>query len=555
MAAPFDAIIVGSGFGGAVVACRLAERGWRVLVLERGRRWNPAEYPRAPSDAWIWDETHPEKSNGWIDLRVFGRMAVAQGAGVGGGSLIFANVVVDAPRETFDEGWPPEITFDELRPYYERVAAMLGAQQVPVGQRTQRFRLMEEAARSAGHGARVRPLPLAVTFDPEWHYDLPDPFSGSHSRPWTNDHGVLQGTCVHCGNCDIGCQVRAKNTLDVNYLARAERLGAQVRPLHRVRAIEPEQAGGYRVHVERIAEGRRVPAEERARVVVLAAGSLGSTELLLRSRDEFGMLPALGDRLGRGWSANGDFLTPARYGARAVSPTQGPTITGAIDFLDGSVGGSRFFIEDGGFPNLASNFVDPAGRRGRRTTLLGAPRASIALAATLARRRAPTALGFTAPLSAAGRAWGRFVGTADPLADVMPWFAQGVDAGDGRLYLGRQRLAPWRRRLRLAWNVRQSRAVMDAIVRMHCELSAASGGRPLVPLSWRLLSSLVTPHPLGGCGMGRSPADGVVDSGGAVFGYPGLYVADGAIVPRALGLNPSKTIAALAERIAALITA
>jgi len=112
---------------------------------------------------------------------MYGRMAVAQGAGVGGGSLIFANVVVDAPRDTFDEGWPPEITFDELRPYYERVGEMLGVQPLPPGQLTRRYRLIQEAARSTGQAARFRALPLAVTFDPAWHYGLEDPFSGRHS--------------------------------------------------------------------------------------------------------------------------------------------------------------------------------------------------------------------------------------------------------------------------------------------------------------------------------------------------------------------------------------
>lgn len=552
MSGAFDVIVVGSGFGGAVVACRLAERGARVLVLERGRRWRASEYPRGPDDAWIWDHRHPERRNGWIDFRWFGRMAVAQGAGVGGGSLIFANIVVDASPHAFAEGWPPEITFDEMRPFYERVGAMLDVHRVPESQVSQRFQLTREAARAAGYEARFRALPLAVTFDPDWHYDLDDPFSGRHSRPWTNAHGQLQGTCVHCGNCDIGCQVRAKNTLDLNYLPRAERHGAEVRDLHLVSAIARD-GGGWRVHFDRLRDGVRVPGSEGARMVVLAAGSLGSTELLLRCRDELRTLPEIGASLGRWWSANADFLTPATYEGRAVSPTQGPTITCAVDFLDGEVDHERFFIEDGGFPNLAHHFAEPESRRGRRTTLLGlAARASsraLSPRATLALAR------FHPSFNGATRALGRMIGTGDPLASMMPWFAQGMDAADGRLYLGRSWRAPWRRELKLDWNPRHSTAVIEAIIAMHRRLSESTGGRLQVPATWRWLHGLVTPHPLGGCNMGTSPATAVVDHRGEVFGCRGLYVADGAVVPRAIGLNPSKTIAALAERTAALMPA
>ena len=142
---------------------------------------------------------------------------------------------------------------------------------------------------------------------------------------------------------------------------------------------------------------------------------------------------------------------------------------------------------------------------------------------------------------------------ADPLGNVMPWFGQSMDAADGRLYLERTWYAPWRRELKLDWDVTRSESTIDAMVRMHERPSAATGGEPKVPPTWSILKNLITPHPLGGCNMGTTRSDGVVDHKGEVFGYPGLYVADGAIVPRAVGLNPSRTIAALAERIAALM--
>ena len=145
------------------------------------------------------------------------------------------------------------------------------------------------------------------------------------------------------------------------------------------------------------------------------------------------------------------------------------------------------------------------------------------------------------------------VPTDDPLSHVMPWFGQSMDAADGRLYLGRAWYAPWRRKLKLDWDVTRSEPTIEAMVKMHERLSAATGGKPEVPLTWSVLKNLITPHPLGGCNMGTTHTNGVVNHKGEVFGYPRLYVADGAVVPRAIGLNPSRTIAALAERIAALM--
>jgi len=127
----FDAIVIGSGFGGAITACRLSEAGYKVLVLERGRRWSPATFPRTPSDPWLFDPNAPQTRNGWFDFRVFNHMTVATGAGVGGGSLVYANISIEAKKETFDAGWPPEITYAELQPHYATVGQMLNVQKVP----------------------------------------------------------------------------------------------------------------------------------------------------------------------------------------------------------------------------------------------------------------------------------------------------------------------------------------------------------------------------------------------------------------------------------------
>lgn len=514
-----DVVVIGSGFGGAVAACRLARAGRSVLVLERGRRWAAEDYPRDPGDAWVWDQDEPEHQNGWIDLRFMDDMWVAQGAGVGGGSLIYANVSIDAKPSSFTSNWPSEINYDVLKPYYARVADMLGSRPIPPGQVTRRMELMKEAAGKIGEEARFKALDLAVTFDEKWSYDLPDAVDAKHSKSWINKFGKHQGTCVHLGNCDIGCDVQAKNTLDLNYIADAESKGVNVKPLSLVTHIAPAE-GGWRVHYDRLADGRREPAETTARRVILAAGSLGSTEILLRSRDEYRTLPYLSAFLGHSWSSNGDFLTPAFYDNRKISPTIGPTIGSAIDFLDGSEKGARFFVEDGGFPNILGNYIQAklkqVGRFGPGARFL--------------------------------RRVGKAFGADDPFANVMPWFGQAVDAANGRLYLGRRWFAPWRRRLALDWDAKRSEDAINGLVAMHERLSAATGGEPMVPPTWTILRNLVTPHPLGGCGMATSPAAGVVDHAGRVFHHPGLYVLDGAIVPRAIGLNPSKTIAALAER-------
>ena len=190
--------------------------------------------------------------------------------------------------------------------------------------------------------------------------------------------------------------------------------------------------------------------------------------------------------------------------------------------LDRSEARQSFWVEDGGFPNLLRDMLAQ-----RTTAHKGLGRVLHAIRDEVAK------LG--------------------PLQHVMPWFAQGVDAGNGTLSLRRKWWVWGKQNLDLDWNIAESEALIDAIVAMHKRLTAATGGTAIVPPTWSALKYLVTPHPLGGCGMGVTREDGVVDHRGAVFGYPGLYVIDGAIVPEPLGVNPSRTIAALAERAAGMI--
>lgn len=510
-----DTLVIGSGFGGAVMACRLAEKGARVTVLERGRRWTPESYPSVTNQDWLWDPDEPQRQNGWLDFRYFGDMSVAVGAAVGGGSQIYANVSIEAPTHTFDQGWPAGIDAAALAPHYQEVGRMLDVQRLPDAQWTPRTHLMKEAADKIGKGTRFQTVPQAVTFDPNWDPDRDDPNDYGHSREWINAHGQKQGTCVHCGNCDLGCPVQAKNTLDLNYLARAEQLGADVRPLHLVEWIKPV-SGGYEIQVHDLARDRR--EKLRAERVIVSAGSIGSTELLLRCRDQYRTLPNLSRLLGKGWTSNGDFLTPAWYDERAISPTRGPTISAALDFLDGSEGNARFFVEDGGFPDVMGNLLNRVAShryvQGHR----------------LARVLAEVAE------------------ESDPGKHLMPWFGQAKDEAGGEFSLRRRWWWPWRRdQLHLKWDYRAAETAVQALADMHLQLTEATGGEAMTPATWRWFKNLVTPHPLGGCNMADDAARGVVDRRGEVFGYPNLYVVDGAMVPTALGLNPSRTIAALAE--------
>ncbi|RDD60770.1 GMC oxidoreductase [Ferruginivarius sediminum] len=521
--ADYDAIVVGSGFGGAVTACRLAESGARVLVLERGRRWTPETYPRTVTDPWFFDDRRPDRCNGWLDMRFFKGMMVAQGAGVGGGSLSYASVVMAADDERFESGWPEEVTAGALAPYYDRARRMLDAQTLPQGQETDRAAILRRAAERLGYAERYERVPLAVAFDPHYTYDQPDPIDPRHARHFTNAQGVTQATCVHLGNCHIGCDVKAKNTLDFNYLAAAEAKGAEVRPLHTVRLVEPA-GSGYKVHWQCVEDGGLTSGSATADKVVLAAGSLGTTELLLRCRDQHGTLPNVSERLGESWSPNANFMTPAFY-PESVKVNQGigPLIASGLNFMDGEIGGQRFYVEDDGFPNVLLNAL------------------SARLGGTWFARFFRDRLR-------------RGLDEMNPADRVMLWLGEGVDAGDGRLRLGRPMLAPWRKSVKLDWNVKESRAVFDAIVETHKRLSEVEGGRAKVPPFWRWFKWLTSVHPLGGCAMADSATGGVVDHCGEVFGHPNLYVADGAVIPRPIGRNPALTIAALAERSAAIMT-
>jgi cholesterol oxidase len=509
----FQALVIGSGFGGAVAVCRLAQAGVDVAVVERGRRWPPGSFPRDLSrldDGWLW-----LCGQGLYDARPLNDILAVQAAGYGGGSLVYASVAMRPPQEVFDRFWPEPYSRAALEPYYDLVAHMLDVRPVPTDRRTGQLppktRLMGQAAGLLGHA------------DGFFHPNLAVRFEGNGP----NRFGVAQGACTFTGQCDIGCNEGAKNTLDLNYLALAERHGAAVGT--RTEAVHIARAGdGYRVrlreHGRPDAGHEGVERDVEAGYVFVCAGALGTTELLLRSRDQYRTLPELPAALGHGYSGNGDYLSFGDGLREPAEPGNGPTITTAALMHTGNAAGEQWFVlEEGGYSEQLAQLV-----RGLHVARLPAYAARLVGAST---RRV---LGAARDLGAA------LDDGADRTAVLL---AMGRDRSDGRIELrGR------RHRLHVTWDVTRNDPLYQAERAVSGQVVRALGGRPFGTPTWRLFRQPVTVHNLGGARMGGDPGSGVVDTDGEVFGHPGLFVLDGAALPGATGANPSSTIAAVAER-------
>jgi cholesterol oxidase len=553
----FDAVVVGSGFGGAVTACRLAEAGRRTLVLERGKAYPPGSFPRSPLGLKnnLWDPS--EGLHGMFDLWSFAGLEALVSSGLGGGSLIYANVMIRKDerwfvREDLNGGgyeyWP--VTRAELDPHYDRAEKMLDAQPYPYDQppydATPKTRAFEAAAKEGGLDWFLPKL--AVTFAPE---PGAPPVPGEpirETRP--NIHGRTRDTCRLVGECDVGCNYGAKNTLDYNYLTAAWHAGADIRTRHEVRSFEPREGGGYAVHyVEHSAESEGHPTATRELPLhtvtcdrlVLSAGTLGTTYLLLSNRAAF---PGLSDRLGTRFCGNGDLLTFAvrcteRAGDGAgkpavIEPGRGPVITSAVrvaDALDGGQG-RGFYIEDAGFPEFGNWVLQALDQPSVLERI--APKLIARLVNRVLRRDTDTNL--SAEIST-------MFGDCGLAAGVLPLLGMGRDIPDGRMALEDGRLqVDWRKH-------GASKEYFDRLRAESREIANRLGATFNDNLLW-YLNRVITVHALGGCPMGRTEDEGVVDANGEVFNYPGLHVADGSVMPGPVGPNPSLTIAALADRFA-----
>lgn len=506
-----DVIVIGSGFGGAVSALRLAEQGLTVLVLEQGRRHSPDDLLAARRDPrrYLWMPGLGLRGFFW--QRVLRHVGIIGGAGVGGGSIVWAGVLLEPKDEFFtDPAWPASAAGwrDELAGHYRTASRMLGRETTRhVGQMDLH---LQATARSMGADRTYGPTPMAIWFGEEG-VTVPDPYFDGEGPDRTG--------CRLCGACLIGCPYGSKNALDLNYLWLAEKRGARIRPETRVEAIAELPGGGYEV---RAAGGERFRAGE----VVLAAGVLGTVELLFRSREQ-GLLPRVSPRLGERVRTNSEAITAVLADDPRTDLTRGPTISSEF-YPDAAthvtqnryVGGWHMRFQLG--PLVDGE--DPARRR--RATLTRLARAP------WQQVRLMTARNFIARLS---------------VFTVM----QNVE-NEIRLVFDRSPVRPWRRvlRSRVVGSTRAPSYLPQAneVARRFAE---SVGGRPLNLLLESVGGKSITAHVLGGASMGESAADGVIDTDHRVFGHPGLYVVDGSAVPANVGVNPSLTITAMAERFAA----
>jgi cholesterol oxidase len=513
----FDVVVVGSGFGGAVVAARLAEAGRSVCLLEQGRRWAPGDYPRSFSQIQraVWD---PSTSYGFLDYRVFPRIDILQGSGVGGGSLHYFNVQLRAPDAIFRRpGWPELLSRALLDRYYDRVHSVVESAPLvpPDGEKMPaRTVAFQDAAARAGFDAHL--VPIAVHTGP------------ARTNPVS---GVAQQPCTYNSDCLLGCRAHAKNNLDVTFVPLGERNGMDLRPLHIADQIRPLPGGGWTVVARRLdpdQPGGSEPMEVHGANLVLSAGTLGSTELLLRARDRHRTLPRLPAMLGRRFSPNGDMIFAGTLDADVdVDPTHGPSITVGA-FVNGDSSPNLITLQDLGYPPSIMSILDE---------ILPVP-------AKL--RYTGRAIG-TYMEALAGRRHFRpedfFAGS--PIPHFLPYLGMGTDAGDGVFDLDGEG------ELKLHWDPRASMGMFAEMEQALQKMSSALGGRYVPSVLWRRpFRRLLTAHPLGGCVMSDSARTGVVDPTGQVWDHPGLYVADGAVMPGPLAVNPSLTIAAMAERIA-----
>lgn len=552
----FDAVVVGSGFGGSVMAYRLAQANLRVCVLERGKAYPPNTFPRSPyrMKSNFWDPS--AGLHGMFNIWSFQGIDAVVSSGLGGGSLIYANVMLRKDEKTFVkedlasggyEYWP--VTRADLERHYDTVEHMQNAQVYPFDQspynQTRKTIALQEVAEKLHMD--WSPLKLAVTF----HNEGEPPVPGELIREeYPNIHKRTRVTCRLCGECDLGCNYGSKNTLDYTYLSAANRLGALIRTSCEVRSFEPREGGGYAIHYvehDLAREGQKrethnptvLPVQTiTAERLILSAGTFGTTFLLLKNRSAF---PSLSPALGTHFSSNGDLVNFAAKCSdksngqrvpRLIESSYGPVITSTItvpDALDGGKG-RGFYIQDGGYPDSIDWMLQVFDSPSQAQEVVH-----------VALRRITEWLHRDEETDVSGTISELF-GQSELSSSLFVMLGMGRDIPNGRMSLHDGLL-------QLAWSKKKSGPYFDTVRATMREIAQTLGGEYIDDPLW-YLSRVISAHPLGGCPMGRNTNEGVVDSYGRVFNYSGLYIADGSVMPGPVGANPSLTIAALAERFA-----
>lgn len=513
----FDVLIVGSGFGGSVSALRLAEQGLKVCVLEQGRRASEADLERAGRDARALAWAPALGRHGFLAQDVFRHLGVVRGIGVGGGSLVYAAVLLEpGPGFYADPAWaslsPDWVA--ELAPHYATARHMLGVTLNP--HRGIQDDWLEQTAARMGASATFGSVPQGIYFGDSQRF-VEDPLLGGQ--------GPARRGCNLCGRCITGCANGAKNSLDRNYLYLAERLGVRIIAETRVTHVEP--AGeGYRVY-RRHPWKRTTQAPLTAKRIILSAGVIGTLEILFASRDRYRTLPGISSALGEHVRTNSEAIVGILSRDAALDVSRGTTISTHFH------ADARTHITQNRFPpsyNFMRFYMGPL-------------------------------VDGEQPLRRALAVLGRFV--RQPLRSTAAWRARNwhrrvsvltvMQQADNelRFVYGRSLLRGGRHALisQEAIGVRAPSYIARAneAARLFAEVS---GGEAQNVLPESLGNLSVTAHLLGGAVMADAPDRGVIDPDHQVFGYPGLYVVDGSAVPANVGVNPSLTIAALAERFA-----
>lgn len=512
----YDVVVVGSGFGGSVAALRLTEKGYSVGVLEAGRRYSADDFPTTSWDLrrFLWFPKLGMRGIQRLDL--LGHVLVLSGAGVGGGSLVYAATLYE-PHDAFyhDPRWAGMTDWrDELAPFFDQARRMLGVAEAEAD--TPADDVLRSIGRHFGVEDTFQPTPVGVLLS-EPGVQHPDPFFGGR--------GPARTGCLRCGSCMTGCRHDAKNSLDRNYLHLAEQAGAVVHPEHQVVDLE-EIEGGYRITTERpgawLRRNRRVVI---AREVVVAAGALGTSRLLLELAAS-GRLAHLSDTLGSAVRTNSEAILGATARRPSTDYSQGVAITSSIHPEPGThIEAVRYGKGSNAMGLLATILTDGGGRIPRQLRFLAnVVRHPVAFVRSLSVRR-----------------WSE--------RTVILLVMQSAD-----------------NRLRLRWRARRRGGRMvsdlDADARHPSYIPVANEAARVAARTMDgiagsavnevLLDVPTTAHIIGGACIGPDAGSGVVDGYHRVYGHPGLHIVDGSVVPANLGVNPSLTITAMAERAMAL---
>jgi cholesterol oxidase len=554
MKSHYTVVVIGSGYGGGIAASRLARAGQTVCVLERGKEWQAGDFPDTPLEGMAELQTHGPDGHtgsrtGLYDLRVNDDVNVLVGCGLGGTSLINANASIEPePAIWNDPKWPKALRNDQANrdKGYQRARAMLKPTAYPEGKDSGFPPLLKTDAlkKSANHLSEQFTLPdINVTFE-----DGP------------NHVGVPQQACKLCGDCVSGCNHRAKNTVDLNYLPDAKNHGAKMFTEVSVRHLTRDEANNrWIVHYEILNVDRddfgAPNLHVSADIVILAAGSLGSTEILLRSKAQ-GL--SLSDKIGHGFTSNGDVwgfgynndqpINGIGFGHDSLDSHDpvGPCITGLIDARHKDNLEDGIVIEDGTIPGALSGFL-PA-TFGAAASIMGKDTDSGILDATEETLRVWSS-----------KLFGPYHGA---IHHTQTYLVMGNDDGNGQLTLEQDPDQVRPDRLRVDWPGYAQQKTFEITRQKLEKATEALGGTYMNNPTehWILGNRGMAPHPLGGCNMAEDAGQGVVNHKGQVFSsssgtsvYDGLYVNDGAIIPRSLGVNPLLTISALAERACMLV--